>query len=97
VTLCLRHTGGGPRAEALARAFDAREGGAVATRDAPDDRLPPAAIRRALVRSGGDLSVDLEPHRGSRLTLYLPCAAEGPAAKSRPAQRDSAPAMAGSA
>ena len=68
VTLSVAHTGRGPDAEALARAFDP---GRTDARDG----LALAHLVRALRRGGGDLSVEVDPARGSTFTVFLPAAA----------------------
>jgi len=76
VTLSVCHTGRGPDAEALARAFDPGRGD---TRD----RLALSRLVRALRRGGGDLSVDVDPERGATFTVFLPVAAAHSRGRSR--------------
>lgn len=66
-TLSVAHTGRGPDAEALARAFDPGRSGAR-------DGLALAGLLRALRRGGGDLSVEVDPARGATFTVFLPAA-----------------------
>jgi signal transduction histidine kinase len=77
VTLSLTHTGRGPGAEDLARAF-------APGRDARPDGLALASLLRALRRGGGDLSVEVDPARGSTFTVYLPASARDARVPSRP-------------
>jgi signal transduction histidine kinase len=65
VTLSVAHTGRGPDADALARAFDPG-------RSHARDGLGLASLVRALRRGGGDLSVEVDPARGSTFTVFLP-------------------------
>jgi signal transduction histidine kinase len=65
VTLSVAHTGRGPDADALARAFDPG-------RSRARDGLGLASLVRALRRGGGDLSVEVDPARGSTFTVFLP-------------------------
>jgi GAF domain-containing protein len=69
VTLSVSHTGRGPDAEALARAFDP---GRAEARDG----LALARLVRALRRGGGDLSAQVDPARGSTFTVFLPATAD---------------------
>ena len=74
VTLTVRDTGSSLDAGALARVFeppppDADERG----------RMPLAEVYRLLQRCGGDLSVNVEPGRGTDFTLFLPLADARPA------------------
>jgi len=74
VTISFRDSGAEPDAEALARLFDR----------APVDAEPPSGLRRlplstvyrVLQICGGDLSVKVEPGRGSTFTVFLPRARE---------------------
>ncbi len=78
VTLSVSHTGRGPDAEALARAFDP---GRAEARDG----LALAHLVRALRRGGGDLSAEVDPKRGSTFTVFLPAAvADARALPARP-------------
>ncbi len=70
VTLCVRHSGREIDADALARLFDPDSAAEPATRS--DGRLPLSTVYRLLQACGGDLSVDVEPGRGSTFTVYLP-------------------------
>lgn len=71
VTLSVSESSGGLDADALTRAFDAdpAAGGGVGELDGG---IPLSTIYRMLQRAGGDLSVEAEPGRGSRFTLFLP-------------------------
>jgi hypothetical protein len=71
VTLSVAHTGRGPRAEDLARAF-------APGRDPGPDALALASLLRALRRGGGDLSVEVDPARGSTFTVFLLADARAP-------------------
>ena len=82
VTLSVAHTGRGPDAEALARAFD------PASRAGEPDALALARLVRALRRAGGDISVEVDPARASTFTVFLPVA--GPAARPRSAAAQAA-------
>ncbi len=77
VTLSLTHTGRGPRAEDLAHAF-------APGREARSDALALASLLRALRRGGGDLSVEVDPARGSTFTVYLPASAREARVPRRP-------------
>jgi len=88
LTLSVSHTGRGPDAEALARAFDPGRAGAR-------DGLALARLVRALRRGGGDLSAQVDPARGSTFTVFLPAAGADPRA-SAPLRAPSAPPPAAS-
>jgi GAF domain-containing protein len=75
VTLSVRDTGKAIDAGALARVFEPPEAGAET-----EGRLPLATVYRLLQRCGGDLSVSVEPGRGTDFTVFLPLA-EAAAAK----------------
>jgi signal transduction histidine kinase len=79
-TLSVAHTGRGPDAQSLARAFDPVRAGARGG-------LALAGLVRALRRGGGDLSVEVDPARGATFTVFLPAVpAEARArAEARPA------------
>ena len=64
VTLSVRETSGRVDAEALSRAFDLPAH--------PEARISLPSVYRMLQRVGGDLSVEVEPGRGSTFTLFLP-------------------------
>jgi hypothetical protein len=86
VTLTVRDTGSSLDAGALARVFeppppDADEGG----------RLGLAEVYRLLQRCGGDLSVNVEPGRGTDFTLFLPLADARPAPSPGPARAPAPP------
>ena len=69
VTLSVRDTGKSPDAGALARVFEPPPPGAET-----EGRLPLATVYRLLQRCGGDLSVNVEPGRGTDFTVFLPLA-----------------------
>lgn len=77
VTLSVSHTGRSADAQTLARAFDP-----VAGAGAPD-ALALSRLVRALRRGGGDVSVEVDPARGSTFTVFLPIAV--PATRARAA------------
>lgn len=79
VTLRLRDTAAHLDGDALARLFDA-------SNEAPGGPLSFARIYRMLQGCGGDLSVEVEPGRGSTWTVFLPCAVERPDAPEPPAR-----------
>ncbi len=88
VTLTVRDTGSSLDAGALARVFeppppDAEGGG----------RMALAEVYRLLQRCGGDLSVNVEPGRGTDFTLFLPLAdaRPAPAPSASPAPAPSSP------
>jgi signal transduction histidine kinase len=85
-TLAVSHTGRGPDAAALARAFGPGPAGA-------GEGLALAGLVRALRRGGGDLSVEVDPSRGATFTVFLPLAATG--ARPTPAPRAVPPAPPG--
>jgi GAF domain-containing protein len=64
VTLSVRETSGRVDADVLSRDFD------VPTH--PEARISLPSVYRMLQRVGGDLSVEVEPGRGSTFTLFLP-------------------------
>jgi len=74
VTLSFMDSGREPDADALSRLFDHAPGNAE--QSSSDDRLALSYVYRALQISGGDLSVNIEPGRGSTFTVYLPRARE---------------------
>ena len=67
VTLSVRDTGRAIDAGALARVFEPPAPGADS-----EGRLPLATVYRLLQRCGGDLSVNVEPGRGTDFTVFLP-------------------------
>ena len=90
VTLSVRDTGRSIDAGALARVFEAPETGEPA-----EGRLPLASVYRLLQRCGGDLSVNVEPGRGTDFTVFLPltaAAASAPQPRSEPSPPAPAPA-----
>jgi hypothetical protein len=73
VTLCVRETGGQVDADALSRLFEREPDPGDGDAAAPG-LLSLAVLYRMLQRVGGDLSVELEPGRGSTFTVFLPLA-----------------------
>jgi len=86
VTLSVRDTGKAIDAGALARVFEPPAPGADA-----EGRLPLATVYRLLQHCGGDLSVNVEPGRGTDFTVFLPLAEAAP---SKPRSEPAAPAPA---
>jgi len=84
VALRVSHTGRGPDAGDLARAFAAGRG---SSRDA----LALAHLVRALRRGGGDLSVEVDPKRGATFTVFLPAIARDSHAQALPRAAAAAP------
>ncbi len=84
VTLSVSHTGRGPNAQHLARAF-------ASSGDAGRDGRALASLVRAVRRGGGDLSVEIDPARGSTFTVFLP-ARGGDARAPQPQHASRAPA-----
>jgi signal transduction histidine kinase len=78
VTISLSETSGVVDADALARVFDHEERQAEGPEALPDaaGRLPLSTVYRMLQRAGGDLSVEVEPGKGSSFTVFLPLAEE---------------------
>jgi len=74
VTLSFTDSGREPDAEALSRLFDRAPAGAE--QPSGDNRLALPTVYRELQICGGDLSVKVEPGRGSTFTVYLPRARE---------------------
>jgi hypothetical protein len=75
VTVSIRATGTGIEADSFAKAFDPPADGSHrgGVWDLQHD-LPLATIYRLLQRSGGDLSVEIEPNRYCTFTVFLPAA-----------------------
>ena len=69
VTLTVRDTGTALDAGALSRVFESPAPGVD-----EEGRLPLATVYRLLQRCGGDLSVSVEPGRGTDFTVFLPLA-----------------------
>jgi Histidine kinase-, DNA gyrase B-, and HSP90-like ATPase/GAF domain len=88
VTLTVRDTGSSLDAGALARAFEPPPPDAEGS-----GRLALAEVYRLLQRCGGDLSVNVEPGRGTDFTVFLPLAdaRPAPAPASSPAPAPSPP------
>ncbi len=86
VTLSVRDTGKALDAGALARVFEPPDAGAET-----EGRLTLATVYRLLQRCGGDLSVNVEPGRGTDFTVFLPLAE---AASAPPRSEPAAPARA---
>ncbi len=76
VTLSVSESSGGLDSDALARAFDNEPSSAADVSPEIDGGIPLATVYRMLQRAGGDLSVEVEPGRGSRFTIFLPLASE---------------------
>ena len=93
VTLSVSESSGGLDSDALARAFDSEPAQLGDVTGEIDGGIPLATIYRMLQRAGGDLSVEVEPGRGSRFTVFLPLH-EGPTASAADALPDAAPAAA---
>jgi len=74
VTLSFRDSGAKPDANALSRLFDPAP--AEAEPPSRHGRLPLSTVYRVLQICGGDLSVKVEPGRGSTFTVFLPRARE---------------------
>jgi hypothetical protein len=86
VTISFMDSGEEPDAEALSRLFDRAPADAEKPRSY--DRLALSTVYRVLQICGGDLSVKIEPGRGSTFTVYLPRAR-----KQVRAPRKAAPAL----
>jgi len=91
VTAAIIATGDRIEADSFAHAFDPpadkSNRGAVWN---PQDDLPLATIYRLLQRSGGDLSVQIEPGRSCTFTVFLPVAGSQPE-HPRPAESTAQP------
>ncbi len=70
VTLSVRDTGNGIDADTLARVFEPAENGTIGNGEVVE-RLHVSTVYRILQRSGGDLSVAVEPGRGTTFTVFL--------------------------
>jgi hypothetical protein len=71
VTLSVRDTGKAIDADSLSRVFEPDANGSLATEEgSSDERLHLSTVYRILHRSGGDLSVSVEPE-GTTLTIFL--------------------------
>jgi GAF domain-containing protein len=80
VTLSISESGGGLEADALSRVFEAEQLPAAPNLlGGSEGNLPLASVYRLVQRAGGDLSVAVEPGRGSTFTLFLPRGPEAPA------------------
>jgi hypothetical protein len=90
VTLSVSETGGEVTPDSVTRAFDTGSGDAELRR--ADGSLPLAALHRVLLHGGGDLSVAVEPGRGSTYTVFLPAAGQAPAKSPTPGPRPPAAA-----
>jgi signal transduction histidine kinase len=73
VTISFRDSGAEPDADALTRLFDQAPN---AEQPSGSGRLPLSTVYRVLQICGGDLSVKVEPGRGSTFTVFLPRARE---------------------
>ena len=87
VTISFMDSGKEPDADALSRLFDRAP--VDADQPSSDDRLALSTVYRVLQICGGDLSVKIEPGRGSTFTVCLPRARE-----QMRAPRKAAPALA---
>jgi signal transduction histidine kinase len=77
VTIAVTAAGNGIAAESFTRAFESDSTAAeTANRRGHDRHMTPTAIYRLLQRCGGDLSLDVEPGKGSTFTIFLPLAPE---------------------
>ncbi|MGI9591303.1 MAG: ATP-binding protein, partial [Myxococcota bacterium] len=83
VTLSVAESSGALDADALDRVFVPSESGPTQISEA-DGGLPLAAVYRLLQRVGGDLSVEVEPGRGSRFVAFLPLTGEPPQREAQP-------------
>ena len=73
VTLSVTALGEGIDAETLSRAFEPSVAEAKSESDWNlRDRIPLETIYRLLQRCGGDLSLEVEPGKGSTFTVFLP-------------------------
>jgi C4-dicarboxylate-specific signal transduction histidine kinase len=85
VNITVRASGNGIEAESFALAFETpRDGTNAADRRDLVKSLSIATIYRLLQRCGGDLSLEVEPGKGSAFTIFLPRAATD-AARPQPA------------
>jgi len=76
VTIAVTASGNGIAADSLTRAFEPAEAGVRSGNGSGVvEQMSPATIYRLLQRCGGDLSVEVEPGKGSTFTVFLPCAA----------------------
>jgi len=91
VTLSVAESSGAVDAEVLDRAFVASEDVPTPGSDA-EGGLPLATVYRLLQRVGGDLSVEVEPGRGSRFVAFLPLPADESRSPSADAMPDTAAA-----
>ncbi len=74
MTLTVSESSGGLDPHAIARAFENGPSAEVDSRLESTDSIPLSAVYRMLKRAGGDLSVEVEPGRGSHFTVFLPLA-----------------------
>ena len=74
VTLAVSESSGGLDPDAIARAFAVDSPAEAGPLGEAGGGIPLSTVYRMLQRAGGDLSVEVEPGRGSRFTLYLPLA-----------------------
>jgi len=95
VTLSVRDTGNGIDADSLSRVFEPAENGTTGNGDVVE-RLHVSTIYRILQRSGGDLSVAVEPGRGTTFTVFLR-RFDPPAPSIRPNRRPAAARKRGTA
>lgn len=92
VTLSVSESSGGLDSDALTRAFDTEPVIGDEVGHDRDGGIPLATIYRMLQRAGGDLSVEAEPGRGSRFTIFLPLTEEERAARAAPSETAPEPA-----
>lgn len=83
VTLTVAESSGALDADALDRVFVPSESAPTQISEA-EGGLPLAAVYRLLQRVGGDLSVEVEPGRGSRFVAFLPLTGEPPQREAQP-------------
>ena len=74
MTLAISESSGGLDPDAIARAFEVDSPAEAGLLGEAGDGIPLSTVYRMLQRAGGDLSVEVEPGRGSRFTLFLPLA-----------------------
>ena len=93
VTLSVTALGEGIDAETLSRAFEPSVAEAKGGNGWDlQDRIPLETIYRLLQRCGGDLSLEVEPCKGSTFTVFLPyAAADAPTPRPQPARPLSGP------
>jgi len=90
VTISFRDSGPEPDANALSRLFDPAAGSCE--QPSVDGSLALSTVYRVLQICGGDLSVKVEPGRGSTFTVFLPHSRESHARESTQIPHQTAPA-----